>query len=86
MKIKKFKKIVYEESEIDLDDLLKTISINIRKLRKDKNLNQQEFAEVLNLSRPTIVNIESCKQMLTIKNLIIICNTFNVESVDVLGF
>ena len=86
MKIKKFKKIVYEEHEIDVDSLLKTISQNIRKLRKDRNMNQEEFAEMLNLSRPTIVNIESCRQMLTIKNLIIICNSFDVEAVDILGF
>jgi transcriptional regulator with XRE-family HTH domain len=86
VKIKKFKKIVYEEHEIDIDNILKTISHNIRKLRKDRNLNQEEFAEVLNLSRPTIVNIESCRQMLTIKNLIIICSSFDVETVDILGF
>jgi transcriptional regulator with XRE-family HTH domain len=86
MKIKKFKKIVYEEHEIDVDSILKIISQNIRKLRKDRNLNQEEFAEVLNLSRPTIVNIESCRQMLTVKNLIIICSSFNVEATDILGF
>jgi DNA-binding XRE family transcriptional regulator len=86
MKIKKFKKIVFIEHDIDIDDILKKISNNIKKIRKDKGLNQDEFAEVLNLSRPTIVNIESCRQMLTIKNLIIICNSFDLESKDILGF
>lgn len=86
MKIKKFKKIIYQENDLNIDEILKKISLNIKKVRKDRNLNQEEFAELLNLSRATIVNIEKCRQMLTIKNLIIICNTFDIKSFDIVGF
>ena len=85
MKIKKFKKIVYEESDFDINQFMYNLSQNLIKLRKDKDLNQDEFANMINLSRTTIVNIENQRQALTLKSLVIICNTFDIKSEDLLG-
>ncbi len=55
---------------------------NIRDIRKDLNLTQEEFAEKLNLNPQFISQIETGKTGISIDNAINICNTANCSSVN----
>lgn len=54
------------------------------RIRKDSNLNQEEFAERLNVSRQTVSNWENGKCFPDIETLIIISNKFNISLDDLL--
>lgn len=62
----------------------KTIGDNIRKMRKSRNLNQSDFAKLLDLSRTSIVNIEQGTQQLTIDNLYKIASVLNYNPHDII--
>lgn len=55
----------------------------IVKLRKDNKMSQEEFAEVLNVTRQTISNWENSKNYPDIETLILISDKFNI-SLDIL--
>lgn len=59
------------------------ISEKLINLRKDNNLTQEEFAEILHVSRQTVSNWETKKFYPDIETLVLISNTFNI-SLDVL--
>lgn len=52
-------------------------------IRKDKNMSQEDFAELFNVTRQTVSNWENLKSYPDIETLIKISNTFNI-SLDVL--
>ena len=52
-------------------------------IRKEKNMSQEEFAELFNVTRQTVSNWENLKSYPDIETLIKISNTFNI-SLDVL--
>lgn len=52
-------------------------------IRKEKNMSQEEFAELFNVTRQTVSNWENLKSYPDIETLIRISNTFNI-SLDVL--
>ena len=43
------------------EDLLKTIGNNIRKLRNERKISQQELADITNIAKSTVQRIESGK-------------------------
>lgn len=65
-------------------EFYKELGKRIFKLRLSKNLNQEHLSEILNLKRPSIVNIEKGKQKISIYNLVILCNYFQINIKDIL--
>lgn len=55
---------------------------NIKKLRKDKNLSQEQLAEMINVSRQAISKWESNKACPDMENLILLREIFNVTLDD----
>ncbi|MGO1043061.1 helix-turn-helix domain-containing protein [Clostridioides difficile] len=57
---------------------------NLKRLRKEKNLSQEQLAEMLNVSRQAISKWESNKTYPDIENLILLRNLFNVTLDDLI--
>ena len=55
---------------------------NVRDIRKNLNLTQEEFAEKLNLNPQFISQIETGKIGISLDNAINICNTANCSSAN----
>lgn len=55
---------------------------NVKDIRKNMNLTQEEFAEKLNLNPQFISQIETGKVGISVDNVINICNTANCSSVN----
>lgn len=53
---------------------------NVREIRKNLNLTQEEFAEKLNINAQFLSQIETGKAGISIDNAINICNTANCSS------
>lgn len=56
------------------------IGRNVRNIRKDLNLTQEDFAEDLNINSQFLSQIETGKAGISIDNAINICNTANCSS------
>lgn len=65
-----------------MDDEIKQL---LRKLREEKGLTQQQFAELLTISTTAVSSYEIGKATPPIKIIKRICNTFNVRSDSILG-
>lgn len=65
-------------------DLYKSIGKNIRDARKDAGLNQMELAEILQVERTTITNMETGKQTTSIDRLMKISELLDVPIVELL--
>jgi putative transcriptional regulator len=63
--------------------VMAVIGYNVKLLRKGKDLNQQELADLLGITRVSVSNIEKGRHMLTIDNAIKICKYFNVTYLDI---
>ncbi len=63
----------------DYPELLKTIGENIRKHRKDKGLSQEELANLCDMDRTYLSDIENAKYNVTLKKLCEIANVLGVE-------
>lgn len=57
---------------------------NLKRLRKERNLSQEQLAEMLNVSRQAISKWESNKTCPDIENLILLRNLFNVTLDDLI--
>ena len=57
----------------------KIISANIKKLRKDAKLSQEEFAEKLNCSREFISRVENLKERVSLKMILKLSELFKVS-------
>ena len=55
------------------------IAKRLKELRKHLDLTQEEFAKKIGLSRANVGNIEYGRVLLTDRNIITICQTFNVN-------
>ena len=64
---------------------LELFAFRVKKLRKQKRLNQQELGEAIGLTQGTISFIESGKRATTIENLILLAQFFNVSADYLLG-
>ena len=56
------------------------IGKNIKKLRVEKGLKQQELADLLGLSQGSIALIEGDKSKITIDSLILLCQKLDVSA------
>lgn len=76
------RKVVIEEEVT----YVKYIGVMIKSLRIERGYTQESFANKLGLSRVSVVNIEKGRQVLSMKNLYLICDTLNVKSSKILPF
>jgi len=60
------------------------IGKNIRKIRNEKNISQQDLAAVCNFEKSNMSRIESGKTNLTIGTLLKICEALHVKLSDVI--
>lgn len=60
----------------------KYISKQVRKYRLAKNITQEELAEMLGLTRVSVVNMEKGKQSFTVKSLYLLCCIFKITPTD----
>lgn len=63
----------------DTDILLQIIATNIKKIRKEKKMTQDELAYRANIDRTYIGYIENAKHNITIGKLAMIAKALNVE-------
>jgi len=59
------------------------IGMNIRKIREEKNISQQDLAAVCNFEKSNMSRIEAGRSNLTIGTLLKICEALQVKLVDV---
>ncbi len=64
---------------------LELFAFRVKKLRKQKNLNQKELGEALGLTQTTISGIESGARTTTIEKLILLAKFFDVSTDYLLG-
>lgn len=57
---------------------------NLKRLRKERNLSQEQLSEMLNVSRQAISKWESNKTYPDIENLMLLRNIFNITLDDLL--
>lgn len=57
----------------------KIISANIKKLRKEAKLSQEEFAEKLNCSREFISRVENLKEKVSLKMILKLSELFKIN-------
>ncbi len=67
-------------------DFLKRFGNNIAKYRKLRNLTQEQLAERVGLSLPTIAELETGKNFIKASNLTKIVNTLNISYKDLFDF
>tara|TARA_R110002020_G_scaffold475301_1_gene709519 strand:+ start:15426 stop:15806 length:381 start_codon:yes stop_codon:yes gene_type:complete len=60
------------------------IGTKLRIAREEKRFSQNEVAEILGISQKTLSNIESGKSSLTINHLVIFCDIFKLNVLDLL--
>jgi len=68
---------------MDKKNTLLRIGLNIRKIREEKNISQQDLAAACNFEKSNMSRIEAGKTNLTIGTLLKICEALQVELVDV---
>lgn len=57
----------------------------IAELRKDKDMKQEELADILNIARPTLSNWENGNRGIDLETLVVIADYFNVSCDYLLG-
>lgn len=62
-----------------------SIGENIKKYRKEKNLNQQQLADLLNISKSTLIRYEGEKSVPTPNTLSNIAKVLEVDLKDITG-
>ena len=64
---------------------MNNFSENLKKIRKDNNLSQEQLADLLNVSRQAISKWESSTAYPEMEKIILICKKFNVNIDDLLN-
>lgn len=57
----------------------------MKELRKEKHLTQQQFAQIMNVSKTTVCQWETSKQEPSLENVVFIAQYFGVTSDYLLG-
>ena len=65
---------------------LEKLGAKIRKLRKSKNLSQNELAEILDISREHLAKIETAKRRISIKLLFKLSDALQVTEKDIFDY
>ena len=60
-------------------DLLKSFGKQVKKLRLDKKLSQEAFAEIVGVHRTYIGMIERGEKNITLENIAKLANAFNIS-------
>ena len=72
---------------VEMDRIfLEKFATNLKKLRKIKNIKQDDFLAVDGISRSTIAMVETAKTDITLSKLKIIADVLGVDPIDVLDF
>jgi transcriptional regulator with XRE-family HTH domain len=61
-------------------DIIKVFGTNVRKYRQNQNLSQEKFAEMCNLHRTYISDIERFKRSISLENVQKIADALNIET------
>ena len=61
-------------------DILKVFGKNLRKYRNEKNLSQEKFAEICNLHRTYISDIERGQRSISLNNIQKIADALEIET------
>jgi DNA-binding XRE family transcriptional regulator len=64
---------------MDVEDLLKRIQKNIKKIRKEKKLTQEELALLLDISPKSLSDIETFRRKISMKTFLKICILFELD-------
>lgn len=59
-------------------NLKKIFAKNIKRLRENRRLSQEKFAEVINMQWKSVLNFEQARNLANSKNLENICNSLNI--------
>lgn len=79
--------IVSITDNIKMDkEFLQKFANNLKKIRKQKNLKQDDFLAINGISRSMIAMVETAKTDITLSKLKIIADVLNVEPKDLLDF
>ncbi len=72
---------------VEMDKIfLEKFATNLKKLRKIKNIKQDDFLAVDGISRSTIAMVETAKTDITLSKLKIIADVLGVDPKDLLDF
>ena len=66
------------------EPVLARIGMNIRVLRDEKNISQQDLAASCNFEKSNMSRIEAGKNNLTIGTLLKICDALDVKLIDII--
>lgn len=67
-------------------DFIKNLGVQIRKIREQKNLSQQNLADLCNMPKSTIARVERAEVNVTIKTLVKIVNSLEIPPFDFFSF
>ena len=68
------------------NEYLKKFAQNLKKIRKEKNIKQDDFLDVNGISRSTIAMVETAKTDITLSKLKIIADVLGVNLKELLDF
>lgn len=68
------------------DEYLKKFAQHLKKIRKAKNIKQDDFLDVEGISRSTIAMVETAKTDITLSKLKIIADVLKIKPKDLLDF
>lgn len=63
-------------------DIKKIFAHNIKRLRKNRNLTQEQFAERIGVQWKTVANFESARNIASCENLENICNKLDISPAE----
>lgn len=61
-------------------NIIKVFGTNVRKYRKEKNISQEKFAELCDLHRTYISDIECFRRSISLDNIQKIADALNIET------
>jgi len=67
-------------------EYLQKFANNLKRIRKEKGLKQDDFLNINGISRSTIAMVETCKTDVTLSKLKIIADVLNVSPKELLDF
>jgi len=65
------------------EDVLIKIGLNIRQIREEKKISQQDLAAACNFEKSNMSRIEAGKTNLTIGTLLKLCHVLGIKLVDI---
>lgn len=63
-------------------DIKQIFASNIKRVRKNRKLTQEQFAEIINMQWKSVVNFESARNVANSENLQNICNKLDISPAE----